>query len=492
MADGDARIGTMLKGKWRIDALLGAGGTAIVYAATHRNGKRVALKILRSELALAPGLRERFVREGYVANRIGRGAVAVDDDDVTDDGAAFLVMELLDGETLEARRQRSAGGRLPVAEVLGAMDQVLATLASAHAQGIVHRDLKPDNVFLTQGGVVKLLDFGIARLRDGNVADDGTTVTGMLMGTAAYMPPEQARGRWTEVDARSDLWAVGATMFTLLAGRCVHGSGTVPEVLVRAVTEPAPDLRIVAPHVPARLAAIVERALQRDKNLRWQDAISMQTALRQAAALGDDRDESDTPSDRELTTVFRRAPASSTLEDGTTVSALARTALASPTLASAAATPPALRQIQLTTAPVASRTLLPRPRPGDRAWKTPALVALAGLVGLSAWWIRPRAPAPSAPAPAAEAAPPAEPGPTVEPASSASPEAEGAVPATTPEAKPIPGPDLPDVTPSPKSPAAPASVKRPFSIQTAREAHKAPERYAGPAKAKRPYRPDRP
>ncbi len=136
---------------------------AAVYAATHRNQKRAAIKMLHPELSVDPAIRQRFLREGYVANSIGhRGAVSVNDDDVTDDGLAYLVMELLEGETIEQRWQRK-GRILSALEALSVMDQLLDTLAAAHARGIVHRDLKPENMFLTRDGAVKILDFGIAR-----------------------------------------------------------------------------------------------------------------------------------------------------------------------------------------------------------------------------------------------------------------------------------------------------------------------------------------
>jgi tRNA A-37 threonylcarbamoyl transferase component Bud32 len=280
MTDADQRIGTTLKDKWRIDGLLGTGGMATVYAATHRNGKRVAIKLLHPEIGRQAAMRERFVREGYLANRVGPGAVTVDDDDVTDDGAAFLVMELLDGETLEARRERSPNGCLPVADAAIAVNQVLATLAVAHAQGIVHRDLKPENMFVTREGAVKILDFGIARLRDG--ASKSVTASGTPLGTPAYLPPEQARGASSEIDARTDLWAIGATLFSLLSGRCVHEAENVNLLLLAAMTEPAPPLLSVAPDVPAAVAAVVDRALQTAREARWSDAAAMREALARA------------------------------------------------------------------------------------------------------------------------------------------------------------------------------------------------------------------
>src|SRR5262245_57872770 len=160
------RIGSLLKAKWRLEKLLGVGGMAAVYAAVHRNQNRVAIKMLHPELSVDPAMRIRFLREGYAANTVDHpGAVRVFDDDVTDDGAAFLVMELLEGETLETRAER-VGGKLSAGEVLLLADRLLDVLAAAHKKGIVHRDIKPDNVFLTTQGRLKVLDFGIARLRE--------------------------------------------------------------------------------------------------------------------------------------------------------------------------------------------------------------------------------------------------------------------------------------------------------------------------------------
>ncbi len=279
------RVGTTLKGKWTIDSLIGVGGMACVYAATHRNNKRAAIKMLHPELSIHSDIRARFLREGYVANTVGHtGAVSVLDDDVAEDGAAYIVMELLDGETVLARAERK-GGRLPLDDVLSVADQLLDVLVAAHANGIVHRDIKPENLFLDRSGQLKVLDFGIARLRESADKSQSGTRTGSLMGTPSFMPPEQARGLWDQVDGRSDLWAVGATMFTLLAGRVVHKANTANEALALAITQRAPSLASVMPDAPPRLVELVDRSLAYEKELRYADAAAMQMALREVYAV---------------------------------------------------------------------------------------------------------------------------------------------------------------------------------------------------------------
>ena len=280
VVDAMARVGTTLAGKWRLHVLLGVGGMAAVYGATHRNGHRVAIKVLHTALGRDRSVRERFLREGYVANLVDHDGVArVLDDDELEGGSAFLVMELLTGETLETRWQR-AGMRLPLVEVLGIADELLAVLGAAHDKGIQHRDVKPENVFLTRAGELKILDFGIARMKD--AAGVTATQIGTALGTPAFMPPEQALGRSDEIDGRSDLWAVGATMFTLLSGRLVHLTDSPSEMLVLAATERAPASSSVLPHLPASVAAILDRALSFERDGRFADAPSMRLAVREA------------------------------------------------------------------------------------------------------------------------------------------------------------------------------------------------------------------
>ena len=276
-----ALVGQVLRDKWHLDGLIGVGGMASVFAATHRNGRRGAVKLLHTEFSLDKAIRTRFLREGYVANKVAHpGTVEILDDDVADTGSVFLVMELLEGESVDRRWTRH-DRRLDPKEVLIIADRVLDVLAAAHDKGIIHRDVKPENMFITREGVVKMLDFGIARLRE---VSHGSTATrfGTTLGTPAYMSPEQALGRNEEVDSISDLWAVGASMFTLLTGRHVHGGKTINEQLVGAATRQAPKVTEVDPDVPQRLAAIIDKALSFERQGRYSDARAMQRAVREA------------------------------------------------------------------------------------------------------------------------------------------------------------------------------------------------------------------
>ncbi len=271
-----ARIGKVIQGKWRLERLLGVGGMAAVYAATHRNGHACAIKMLLPSSASNPDTLRRFAKEGYAANRVEHpGAVAVLDDDVTEDGAGFLVMELLDGESLDALLRREVRIDPKRAARLGR--EVLDVLAAAHAKGIVHRDIKPENLFVQKDGHIKVLDFGIARARMPEASHN--TEAGGVMGTIAYMPPEQARGHWDEVDGRSDVWALAAVLWVAIAGRPLRRASTPNEALLLAMTEPPLPLSSVAPGVPLLLADAIDRALSFDKKLRWAGAREMQTAL---------------------------------------------------------------------------------------------------------------------------------------------------------------------------------------------------------------------
>ena len=270
-----ARVGSVLNDKYRLDRVLGVGGMAVVYSATHlRNASRIAVKLLHPEMAVDTNVRRRFLREGYAANSVEHpGTVRILDDDTAEDGSVFLVMELLEGETLDHRWERS-GHRLSGREVARLMYQVLDVLAAAHAKGIVHRDIKPENLFLTRDGTLKVLDFGVARLIEAPVT---ATRPGGIIGTPAFMAPEQVLGK--AVDPQSDLYSVGATAFTLLSKRYVHDAENAAEMMVVVGSRPARSLALVSPDLPPALTSVIDRSLLFNKSDRWADARAMRAAL---------------------------------------------------------------------------------------------------------------------------------------------------------------------------------------------------------------------
>jgi serine/threonine-protein kinase len=277
----EKRVGQVLRNKFTIERVIDIGGMAAVFAATHRNGKRVAIKMLHPYIATNADVRERFLREGYAANKVEhRGAVQILDDDTLEDGAVFIVMELLEGESLEKWMARAPEGRVPAHDVLAIADQVLDVLGAFHTQKVIHRDIKPGNLFITKDGVVKVLDFGLARLRDPRAGNIAPTGAGIVLGTVAYMPPEQAQGKSDAIDARSDLFAVGAVMFQALTGKLFIKGHTAIERLMNAMKDPAPKLASVLPGVPEYLADVVDTALAYDKTKRWADANDMRQAVR--------------------------------------------------------------------------------------------------------------------------------------------------------------------------------------------------------------------
>ncbi|MGO8994992.1 MAG: serine/threonine-protein kinase [Polyangiaceae bacterium] len=275
-----ARVGRVLAGKWCLVDMLGAGSAGAVYRAVGPGDQFVAVKMLHPELAVEKAVRARFVHEAYLANKIeSPGVVRVIEDGVDEDGVPFLVMELLEGETLEARLSRK-GGRLPVFEVLWATDRTLRVLEAAHKKGVVHRDIKPENLFLTSDRSLKVLDFGIARIAD----SVERTRAGTVLGTLAFMAPEQARGDVAAVGVRSDLWSVGATMFTLLSGRLVRDDADVGRLLLEAGQSKVPSLREAAPELPSDLTELVDYALSLETAARWPNAKTMRRAVRMVYA----------------------------------------------------------------------------------------------------------------------------------------------------------------------------------------------------------------
>ena len=274
------RVGTLLGDTWRIERRIGTGGMAAVYAARHeRNGGRVAVKVLHPNSSAEADTVRRFRREGYLANSVShRGVVRVYDDGVTSDGCAFLIMDLLEGQTLEDECA-AHGGRLSFDRAIAVVRDVLGILAASHQEGIVHRDVKPANVFVTNDGDVKLLDFGIATMARTTTADSRTS-TGAGWGTVHFMAPEQITGDGAR-GARVDVWATGVMLFKLVSGRYPFQAKNLIELAAAYRTRP-PMLDHVLPGFPAGVARVVERALTCAPEERWSDARAMLAALDEA------------------------------------------------------------------------------------------------------------------------------------------------------------------------------------------------------------------
>ncbi len=268
--------GTLLGGTYRVGKLLGRGGMGAVFEGVQENlGRKVAIKVLLDR-SLGEADLARFEREARASAALGHpNIVQVTDFQHRAPEPPFLVMERLVGESLRA--VLANGGPLPAPRVASLASQVLDALAAAHRAGLVHRDIKPDNVFLTSisgvGEVVKVLDFGIAKV----MGDSTLTASGAMMGSPAYMAPEQATGG--AVDARTDLYGVGITMYHALTGRLPYDAKSLPEMLVCILQSPPPPLRQVAGWLDPGLAAVVERAMAKDPAARFASAEEMRAAL---------------------------------------------------------------------------------------------------------------------------------------------------------------------------------------------------------------------
>jgi serine/threonine protein kinase len=346
------RVGTTVGGRWRFDALIGVGGMGAVYRATNVEVEsEVALKVLLRKFAANDEVRRRFQAEGRIANKVQHpGVVKILDAGLTDDRCPYFVMEHLRGETLQARWEAHAY-RLAPREAVEIAGKLLDVLAKAHEAGVVHRDIKPDNVFLTAAGELKVLDFGIARLHE--AAPDvprrrGKTRIGMPMGTAGFMAPEQATGQWDRVDARTDLWAVGATLFAVLAGETL-------DELPGGGMGPAPPIRTRLPMLDARVAAIVDRALAPDPAHRWPDASTMRDEIGKALAGLDEKSSAPTLIDTSRAEA-EAAPLAAKTVPGAPLGAEARTEIGAPSAATLE------REIPLPV--VDGRVILPSRKPG--------------------------------------------------------------------------------------------------------------------------------
>jgi serine/threonine-protein kinase len=274
--------GKLLGARYRLLRKLGEGGMGEAWEAEHVViRKRVVVKLLTKDIGPNSERGERLLREAQAAAHIHHpNIVDITDFGTTPEGQPFIVMELLDGRTLEEIGRRD--GALPWARVRPILGQLADALQTAHAKGVIHRDLKPENVFLIERGperdFVKIIDFGIAKLT--HVAEaESFTRTGMVYGTPAYMSPEQGRGE--RIDARTDVYALGCIAYFMLTGQGAFQGGTVTEVLFKQLFEEAPPMRERAPHaiVPAAVEAFVRKAMRKDRELRFQTMYEVRSVL---------------------------------------------------------------------------------------------------------------------------------------------------------------------------------------------------------------------
>ncbi len=274
-------VGEVVAGRYRITGVLGEGGMGIVLAAEHATlGEPVAIKVMLAEAASSDEARERFLREARATARIHSDhVVRILDVGTTDRGAPFLVMERLVGQDLQQRLEEQ--GALPFAHVVPLILQACAGLAAAHAMKIVHRDVKTQNLFVTRRNdgseQVKVLDFGIAKagMVSSSSLDKSLTNTAASFGTPTHMSPEQVRSS-KDVDARADVWAIGVVTYELLSGRLPFDGTSAAGVLAAVIADdPAP----LPPAVPAPLAAVVRRCLEKDANRRWPSVAALARAL---------------------------------------------------------------------------------------------------------------------------------------------------------------------------------------------------------------------
>src|ERR1700726_2439498 len=269
---------------YRILGKLGGGGMGVVYEAEDiKLGRRVALKFIPENLVGDAKALERFEREARAASQLNDPHICTIHGIEENNGHPFIVMEKLEGQSL---KQRISGHAIEVDEVLDTGIQVADALAASHAKGIVHRDIKPANIFLTPGGQVKGLDFGLAKLvhnlgtdSDGNAIDDSLTAVGVIPGTAVYMSPEQARS--DEIDSRSDLFSFGVVMYEMSTGKKPFtGKNSLMTLDSVLHTKPIPPGEL-NPKMPVELEGIIGKAMEKDREKRYQSATQMKADLQQ-------------------------------------------------------------------------------------------------------------------------------------------------------------------------------------------------------------------
>ena len=276
-------IGVTIDDKYHIDSKLGEGGMGAVYRSTRLMiGDAVAIKVLHSEQMTDPQVIERFRREAQAAARLKHpNVVTIHDFGVSSKNLVYLVMELVEGDSLRALIEQQCP--LPFSTIGEIIFQVCAALEEAHRRNIVHRDLKPDNIIVATSSAglrVKVLDFGIAKLRDLSVTADNLTQTGTVLGTPRYMSPEQCMGE--ELDGRSDIYSLGIVLYEMLSGTVPFNSPSLSALIVQQVTQTPPPLRALNARISPGIERTVMRALEKKREARPQTADALARELREA------------------------------------------------------------------------------------------------------------------------------------------------------------------------------------------------------------------
>jgi len=302
-------IGRVIKGKYKIYDEVGSGGFATVYLGRNMDtNEMVAIKVLSEQFTREPRYLERFRREAGLAERLQHKNVVRIFDHGIEDGLHFLVMEFVEGLTLDQIIERRGG--LPVEEALSYAKQACAGLDAAHRADVVHRDIKPANLMITPGGTVKIMDFGIARME----SMVGLTQSGMFMGTPRYISPEMARG--TGADIRSDLYALGLLIHEMLTGSPPFDADNPWAVLRQQIEEKLPPLRQARPDVPQWLEAIVARAAAKDPAQRFQSPAELLAAIEQQTTKPTNVPQAPPPSRTRAETVVKPRPAGRRMSRG--------------------------------------------------------------------------------------------------------------------------------------------------------------------------------
>src|SRR6476469_9861400 len=297
-----SQVGTLLSGRYRLDAQVGAGGMSTVYRAFDTVLERqVAIKLMHQEITSDSDQLERFRREARAVAQLNHphvvGVIDAGEDGDPDHPTPYIVFEYVEGETLKDRIKRH--GRLQIGEAVAYAIEIARALGAAHERGIVHRDVKPQNVLVDEEGSAKVTDFGIARTLD----QEGLTADGRVLGTTDYVSPEQALGH--PVTGQSDLYSLGIVLYEMLTGRVPFAGETPVAVAMKHVREQVPDVQELRPRLSAATASVVGRAVAKDLGRRYPDAATMAGDLEDVLAIEASRSGQATG---EATTVLQTLP----------------------------------------------------------------------------------------------------------------------------------------------------------------------------------------